>query len=181
MSIFSKIFTRHSPSTTDHEDEVIRNAASELFTELHKTTTCRIINFLIANALSCRKCPVMALPIANTSNRYRCIGCGNQFAAASHHLDRKWDIFFPTSIFPEIDQYTNIDYYFKKSICDSVLNRSLKVLAAANPYYLHYNSQYDEQKVKSRCKAACESKNDAWSVFWSCYDNALKDYTNKQC
>ena len=36
-------------------------------------------------ALPCRRCKRLAEPIEGTKNRYRC-KCGNQFAAARHHL-----------------------------------------------------------------------------------------------
>lgn len=36
-------------------------------------------------ALPCRQCRKLAEPILGTMNRYRC-SCGNQFAAAKHHL-----------------------------------------------------------------------------------------------
>lgn len=36
-------------------------------------------------ALPCRRCGALAEPIEDTKNRYRC-ACGNQFAAARHHL-----------------------------------------------------------------------------------------------
>lgn len=36
-------------------------------------------------ALPCRRCKTLAEPIEGTKNRYRCV-CGNQFAAARHHL-----------------------------------------------------------------------------------------------
>jgi transposase-like protein len=34
--------------------------------------------------LTCRKCGALAQPISGTRNRYRCPGCGKQFAAAKH-------------------------------------------------------------------------------------------------
>jgi hypothetical protein len=37
-------------------------------------------------ALPCRRCKTLAEPIEGTKNRYRCACCGNQFAAARHHL-----------------------------------------------------------------------------------------------
>lgn len=40
-------------------------------------------------ALTCRRCNKLAVPIIDTSNRYRCEGCGNQFAGARHGL-RSW-------------------------------------------------------------------------------------------
>jgi len=37
-----------------------------------------------ALALTCRRCQALAPPIPGTGNRYRCLECGNQFAAARH-------------------------------------------------------------------------------------------------
>lgn len=34
--------------------------------------------------LTCRKCSRLAEPLPGTPNRYRCSGCGNQFAGARH-------------------------------------------------------------------------------------------------
>jgi hypothetical protein len=37
-------------------------------------------------ALTCRRCGEIAPPIPRTRNRYRCGGCGNQFAGAAHRM-----------------------------------------------------------------------------------------------
>lgn len=37
-----------------------------------------------AHAPTCRGCGILADPITSTRNRYRCPGCGRQFAGANH-------------------------------------------------------------------------------------------------
>ena len=37
-------------------------------------------------SLTCRRCGKLAGPIGGTRNRYRCDGCGKQFAGANHTL-----------------------------------------------------------------------------------------------
>jgi serine phosphatase RsbU (regulator of sigma subunit) len=39
-----------------------------------------------ALSLTCRRCGKIAPPIPGTGNRYRCGGCGNQFAGAAHRM-----------------------------------------------------------------------------------------------
>ena len=38
------------------------------------------------NAVTCKKCNELALPITGTSNNYKCSGCGVQFRGAIHKL-----------------------------------------------------------------------------------------------
>src|SRR5687767_3722154 len=36
--------------------------------------------------LTCNRCHEVALPVSGTGNRYRCPGCGRQFAGARHGM-----------------------------------------------------------------------------------------------
>lgn len=46
----------------------------------------RFVTLLKNEALSCKQCGSLAIPIYNTSNKYRCINCSNQFSGSPHHI-----------------------------------------------------------------------------------------------
>jgi hypothetical protein len=42
-----------------------------------------------AESVSCNKCNILAVPICQTDNKYRCLSCARQFAGARHEITKK--------------------------------------------------------------------------------------------
>lgn len=49
---------------------------------------------LCDEALSCRKCDALGIPVLQSRNKYRCIKCGNQFSGAPHRINETLKVAF---------------------------------------------------------------------------------------
>jgi len=45
-----------------------------------------IMTIIRSESISCNRCDNLAAPIYNTRNKYKCTGCGRQFANSKHDI-----------------------------------------------------------------------------------------------
>jgi DNA-directed RNA polymerase subunit RPC12/RpoP len=67
----------------------LKGAISSGVDSIREANKNRVKQLVLDESVSCNKCNSLAVPLYESENKYRCVGCGRQFSNSKHNLARK--------------------------------------------------------------------------------------------